>query len=141
MIGDTEMIDIFKDVEKHLEGINAGLATCKNFVLKVTVRISIRTADYDKRFFACKIAGLDENICKIERFTKQIYKKFKVSRNNIGSIFLEITTESIPHINNNLLVSANDWAIFELLESDVEFPNIVEIYNDEFFKNNYEVVL
>jgi uncharacterized 2Fe-2S/4Fe-4S cluster protein (DUF4445 family) len=38
MIGDTEMIDCVRDVEKYMKEVNAGRATCKNCLLKVKLK-------------------------------------------------------------------------------------------------------
>jgi hypothetical protein len=35
MIGDTEMIDYVRDVEKYMKEVSTGRATCKNCLLKI----------------------------------------------------------------------------------------------------------
>jgi hypothetical protein len=76
--GDKEMIDIVRDVEKYMKEVSAGIATCKNCLLKVKPKNRDRD-EFDKDLFAFQFTREDENIAKIERFAKHIF--FNISNN------------------------------------------------------------
>ena len=136
MIGDTEMIDIVGYVENFLEVINECGANCNNRLLKVKIG-----SDEE---FAIQFTGKGENIRKIERFTKPIYKKFKISKDK-DNFYLDIkyhTYGTCPIIGSHIhhFIWLNDWIVFYKSEQS-STQTEVKVIPDEPFKKHYEVVL
>jgi hypothetical protein len=142
--GDKEMIDIIVDVEKYMKEVIAGRATCKNCLLKVKLktRDEFTAADIKekKSLFAIQFTGEDENIAKIERFAKPIFKRFKFDIHKYG-FYLDVETihGTCPKYVTfpSYAISIDNWIIFEATDKQME----LRVIYDKVFKEVFEVVL
>jgi hypothetical protein len=129
MIHEGEMAN-----KKHL--IETKLGYYKNKLLKVKI-----VTDEE---FAIQFTGEGENIRKIERFTKPIFKKFKISKDK-DNFYLDIkynTYGTCPIIGSHIhhFIWLNDWIVFYKSEQS-STQTEVKVIPDEPFKKHYEVVL
>ena len=137
--GDKEMIDIVRDVEKYMKEVSAGIATCKNCLLKVKPKNRDRD-EFDKDLFAFQFTREDENIAKIERFAKPMFKRFKIDKHKYG-FYLDVETihGTYPSYVTfpSYAVSIDNWIIFEATDKQME----LRVICDKVFKEVFEVVL
>jgi hypothetical protein len=145
MIGDNEMIDIVGDVEKYMKEVNAGRATCKNCLLKIKLKTrepftAVDIKEKKKDLFAIQFTGEDENIAKIERFTKPMFKHFKFDKNEYG-FYLEVETiyGNYPEYINypRYSISIENWIIFDVTSKQIK----LRVTYEKAFKDIFEVVL
>ena len=93
--------------------------------------------------FAIQFTGKGKNIREIEKFTKPIFKKFKISKDD-GYFYIGIeyyTHEDCPVLGNSRhhLAEPNDWIVFFKSEP-LSIQTEVRVVPDEVFKKHYEVV-
>ena len=96
----------------------------------------IKAKDKDKReIYAFQFTGTDENISKIERTVRPLFKRFLFLNNGEDDDFyLEAKYKNGVPANRELKIG--DWITLKNEEGKM----IVKVVTDKAFKNDYEVV-
>ena len=130
--------------DKDKKEMKEYMLSFKNRLLKVKLktRDEFDTADIKekKSLFAIQFTGEDENIAKIERFAKPIFKHFKFDIHKYG-FYLDVETIHGTHPKYvtfpSYAISIDNWIIFEATDKQIE----LRVTYDKAFKEVFEVVL
>jgi hypothetical protein len=129
--------------KESVKEMKEDMLSWKNRLLKVKTRDEF-TVDCIKKkkeyLFAIQFTGEDENIAKIERFAKPVFKRFKIDKHKDRFYLIVETIKSnypgyITYPSYRL--SIDDWIIFEAIDKQME----LRVIYDKVFKEVFEAVL